>query len=112
MTSVVPPGAAGTMIRTDSVGRQSAYAERGRALAAAKPAAPASTERRETRSVMVVLYVARLFGRNHREAACGAQAHAVRIIHARLFAAENLEHVGEVGEFLAARWRLAADVVE
>src|SRR6187399_530046 len=49
ITSVVPPGAAGMMRRTVSVGFQSDKAGPGRAVAA-RP--PAITARRETRSVM------------------------------------------------------------
>src|SRR6187551_1588085 len=48
ITSVVPPGAAGMMRRTVSVGFQSDKAGPGRAVAAR----PATTARRETRSVM------------------------------------------------------------
>src|SRR5205085_11814208 len=40
------------------------------------------------------------------------KAQPARIIYARLLATENLEHVSQVGEFLAARRRPAADVIE
>src|SRR5258705_8969116 len=48
ITSVVPPAAAGTMMRTVSVGRQSApRLARGRIAAVERTAAPVSTRRRE-----------------------------------------------------------------
>src|SRR5256885_619949 len=116
ITSVVPPGAAGTMIRTASVGCQSACAARGRALAAARPAAPDRTARRDTGLVMEVPWRFSAFRffkpQSLRGRHCGAQAQAARVIHARLLAAENLEHVSEVGELLSARRRPAADVIE
>src|SRR3569832_2225057 len=48
MTSVEPPAAAGTMMRMFSVGFQSARLDRGRIAAADRPAAPLSTQRRDT----------------------------------------------------------------
>src|SRR5512135_603536 len=47
ITSVLPPAAAGTMMRMFSVGFQSARLVRGRIAAVDKPAAPARTRRRE-----------------------------------------------------------------
>src|SRR5215213_9806567 len=114
ITSVVPPGAAGIMMRTASVGRQSACAARGRAVAAARPAAPDSALRRERRSVIWRFPVVCFFVRQ--SSPCGAQRASARRpredAQARLLAAENFEDVGEVGQFLSAGWRGAADVVE
>ena len=54
MTSVEPPAAAGTMMRTVSDGRQSARLVRGRIAAVDNAAAPASTRRRDILPVVIV----------------------------------------------------------
>src|SRR3954452_10523849 len=57
ITSVLPPAAAGTMMRTVSFGRQSARLARGRIAAADTPAAAARTRRRDIGRVTVFLPV-------------------------------------------------------
>src|SRR5258708_3165793 len=62
ITSVVPPAAAGTMMRTVSVGRQSAKLTRGKIAAVESAAAPDSTRRREkallvTNSLPALIFV-------------------------------------------------------
>src|SRR5260370_40402149 len=66
ITSVLPPGAAGTIRRTVSDGRQSARLVRGRMVAAERAAAPHSTRRRE-RTRWVTLQLPALFCRKRRE---------------------------------------------
>src|SRR5262245_56572963 len=96
------------MMRTVSVGFQSACAARG---AAATAIAPETTARRVSFTVMVVSSQSN-FVKDHRESAQSEQARRTHITHAQLFAAKNLEHVGEVGQFLTARRCPAANVVE
>src|SRR3954471_24317683 len=96
------------MMRMVSVGFHSACATRGRA---ARLAAPARTVRRLSCEVMNVSDSRLNIARSLRGGGRGAKVDA-HIRYARLFAAENLEHVSEVGEFLAAGRRLAADVIE
>jgi hypothetical protein len=62
MTSVVPPAAAGTMMRMVSAGRQSARLVRGKMAAVDNAAAPVTTPRREkfllvTRSLPASIFV-------------------------------------------------------
>src|SRR5215831_8195728 len=66
MTSVEPPAAAGTITRTVSEGFQSARLDRGRIAAADRPAAPASTWRRD-RNFLVTNLLPFLFCRERRE---------------------------------------------
>src|SRR5712691_10404994 len=76
ITSVVPPGAAGTMRRTVSVGRQSAaWPRRGKVAVAENAAAADSTLRRESLVVTChSLLRLLLFCGERRECAAGRQA--------------------------------------
>ena len=75
ITSVVPPAAAGTMMRMVSVGRQSARPARGNIAAVENAAAPDNTRRRE-KSLLVTnsLPASSLFCRERRKAIAGRQA--------------------------------------
>src|SRR5216683_5704336 len=75
ITSVVPPGAAGTMRRTFSVGLQSAaWPKRGKAAVAESAAAADNTRRREINLVTVHSLLRLLFCGEGRECAGGQQA--------------------------------------
>src|SRR6478672_9774555 len=111
ITSVVPPGAAGTMRRTVSVGRQSAaQPRRGNAAVAENAAAADSTPRRENLPVTFHSLLRSLF--------CGSVGNAQRVGKRRLGAgaplveAEQLEQRGQVAELLARGRRGAANEVE
>src|SRR3954454_13682218 len=99
--SVVPPGAAGTITRTASLGRQSARAVVENVAAAARPAAPDRMSRREIVSAIGAFLsrVGFLLSRNHRGAHGHAQAGA-GTGSGGLFGAEDLEHVGQIGQLL------------
>src|SRR5229473_6863952 len=110
ITSVVPPGAAGTMRRTVSVGRQSAaWPRRGKTAVAENAAAADSTRRRESLPVTFRSLLRLLF--------CGSVGNARQVGKRRLGAgalveAEQLEQRRQVAEFLARGRRGAADEVE
>src|ERR1700682_4397668 len=75
ITSVVPPAAAGTMMRTVSVGRQSAKLTRGKIAAVESAAAPDNTRRREKALLVTNSPPAEtLFCRERRERGAGRQA--------------------------------------
>src|SRR5882757_8114333 len=75
ITSVVPPAAAGTMMRTVSVGRQSApRLVRGRIAAVESAAAPVRTRRREIRLVTCLLPAGYYFADKRRQRAHQGQA--------------------------------------
>src|SRR5450756_1355921 len=142
ITSVEPPVAAGTMMRTVSVGRHSAAARprRGSADAADSTAAADSTRRRENPVVTVTLpalflcfagsvgsaaAVGKLTGWRRRQAPGltpfpDANRYPPRIRRGAdfrsktfwLVEAEQLEQRGQVAEFLARGRRGAADEVE
>src|SRR4051794_40951993 len=111
ITSVVPPAAAGTMMRTVSVGRQSARLARGRIAAAEMAVAPIKTRRREriwldTNSLPAGL----LFCRERRGLGPNGQAGDLAQVPAAgkpmrrqtpLVEAEQLEQRRQVAELLA-----------
>src|ERR1700694_4465404 len=127
ITSVLPPAAAGTMMRTVSVGRQSAARPtRGKAAVAESAAAADSTPRREIPLVTCHSLLRLLFCGERRECAGDRQADGLaqaRCGAARcigfgirgglaLVEAEQLEQRRQVAELLARCRRGAADEVE
>src|SRR3954452_11179992 len=112
--SVVPPGAAGTITRTCSLGRQSAACT-ARVRAAAVRVVPTARTARRDKGAFVIerfqkcLFYAAIFvagdrTRKPQDVAAGTER--------RLLAAEDLKDIGEVGQFLAAGRGGAADRVE
>src|ERR1700730_830770 len=113
ITSVLPPGAAGTIRRTVSVGRQSApRLTRGRMAAAEIAAAPVSTRRRENNLLVTCCSLhGLLFCREPREGAGSSQAGSLAQA-AALVKAQQLEQRRQVAELLARGRRGAADEVK
>src|ERR1700704_5821336 len=127
ITSVVPPAAAGMMMRTVSVGRQSApRLARGKIAAAEIAVAPVKTRRRE-KALLVTssLPAGSLFCRQRRDLVPNGQAgDLVQVLAAgpwrrssraatnALVEAEHLEQRRQVAELLAGSRRGAADEVE
>src|SRR3954470_6041779 len=107
ITSVVPPAAAGTMMRTVSVGRQSApRLARGKIAAAEMPATPVNTRRREKVLIVTSSLPAEslLIGSERRQRARAGQARDLaqvfRVAEPALVKAEQLEQRRQVAEFL------------